>query len=192
MGALLITKPLPLLLLLLQPLPFQSLLFQYVSPPHYDFPDEKSEEVEDYIDEVYATGPTKPPTEEIFQRQVIIDHDRSLDDPQFCNGETKMKIVHNRLSCVKEHFFLKVSYRELKQSCNRMFTACNNGVKRCHRTWSLIEGVYCKLTAGTRMPDCEFTSFHQKGYALITCRWEDKISETIPYYVNGILEVSGK
>ncbi|XP_019487898.1 PREDICTED: inactive ribonuclease-like protein 9 [Hipposideros armiger] len=188
MGTLLTMQPLPLLLLLLQPFPFQFLMLR----EYLDSSTDWDEEFEDYLAELYSTGPTKPPTKETFQKHVIVDSDRSLSDSWYCYGEIRMKNIQNRLHCKKEHFFLQVKYEELQNLCNQRFVPCKNGVKKCHRSQKVIEGVYCNLTAGTRMPDCEYESFHKKGHVLITCRWQDDIQQIIPVHVNSILETHGK
>lgn len=102
------------------------------------------------------------------------------------------KNVHNRFYCKKEHFFLQVAYKELQKACHNIFVACKNGVKKCHRNKKLIEGVYCNLTDGIMMSDCEYKSVYKKGDALVTCRWQNDIQEIIPDNVNDILEISGK
>ncbi|KAF6352286.1 ribonuclease A family member 9 (inactive) [Rhinolophus ferrumequinum] len=184
MGTLLTMQPLPLLLLLLQPFPFQFLMLR----KYLDLSPSQEEAFQDYLAELYTTGPTKPPTKESFQKDVIIDFERPLSDFNYCCGEILMKNVHTRLHCRKEHFFLGVEYKELQKLCKQRFVACKNGVKRCHRSLKLIEGVYCNLTDGVMMPDCRYQSFYKKGYVLITCRWQDDIRQMIPAHVNDILE----
>lgn len=185
MGTLLTMQPLPLLLLLLQPFPFQFVKLR----KYLDFSPAEREAFEDYLAELFSTGPTKPPTKELFQKDVIIDYERPLSESNYCREEVKRKNIQNRLHCKKEHFFLGVEYEELQQMCKQRFVACRNGVKRCHRSEKLIEGVYCNLTDGVMMPDCQYQSVYKKGYVLITCRWQDDIRQIIPSHVNDILEI---
>ncbi|XP_058396373.1 inactive ribonuclease-like protein 9 [Diceros bicornis minor] len=184
MRTLITTQLLSLLLLLLQPPQFQR-AFKY-----YDLSDTEAEEFEDYLEELFATGPTKPPTKEDFQKTVIIQPGRPLSDPEYCNDEMKMKNVHNRLYCRKEHFFLQVAYEKVQKICHNIYVPCKNGVKKCHRSKKLIEGVYCNLTAGVKMSYCEYESFYRQGYALITCRWQNDIQEIIPDHVNDLQVIS--
>ncbi|XP_036984438.1 inactive ribonuclease-like protein 9 [Artibeus jamaicensis] len=187
MKTLLTMQSLPLLLLLLQPLPLQVLMQRF-----FGVPDQLAEELEDYADELYSTGPTKPPTKEIFQKHVIIPPVFPLYFEYDCSFEMRFRNVHDRFYCRKEHFFLPVTYEELQKTCNSKFVACRNGVKRCHKTEKIIEGLHCKLTSGIRMSGCYYETFLKKGYVLITCRWQDDIGEIIPEQVNDILEISGK
>ncbi|XP_045677953.1 inactive ribonuclease-like protein 9 [Phyllostomus hastatus] len=189
MKTLLTMQSLPLLLLLLQPLPLQ-VLMQRRFPSMPD--DVRTEEFEEFVDELYSTGPTKPPTKKIFQNHFIIPTVLPFYNEYHCNWDLKIRHVHDRFSCRKEHFFLLVSYEELQKTCSSKFVACRNGVRRCHKTERIIEGVYCKLTRGIRMPECTYEGFPKKGYALITCRWQDDIGEIIPEHVNDILEIPGK
>lgn len=188
MKTLLATQSLPVLLLLLQPLPLQVLMQR----KHPGFPDHLAEEFEDYLDELYSTGPTKPPTKKSFQEHVIIPPRFPLYYEYDCSFEMRDRNVHDRLYCRKEHFFLPVAYEELQKTCSSKFVACKNGVRRCHKTKKIIEGLYCKLTEGIKMSGCQYETFYKKGYALITCRWQDDIGEIIPEHVNDILEISGK
>ncbi|XP_070441065.1 inactive ribonuclease-like protein 9 [Equus przewalskii] len=183
MWILITTQLLPLLLLMLQPLQFEK-LFKYS-----DLSDVDSEEFEDYLEELYSTGPTKAPTKKTFQNQVLADPDRPLSDPHYCNDEVRMKNVHNRLYCKKEHFFLQATYEEVQKICRHLFVPCKNGVKKCHRSKKLIEGVYCSLTSGTMIVDCIYESFYKRGFALITCRWQNDIQEIIPDHVDDLQEL---
>ncbi|KAM5340258.1 inactive ribonuclease-like protein 9 [Glossophaga mutica] len=188
MKPLLTTQSLPLLLLLLQLLPLQVLM----QGKYFGFPDHLAEEFNDYVDELYSTGPTQPPTKDIFQKHVIIPPLFPLYREYDCSVEMRYRNVHNRFYCRKEHFFLPVTYEELQKTCSSKFVACRNGVRRCHKTKKIIEGLHCKLTSGIRMSGCSYNTIVKKGYALITCRWQDDIGEIIPEYVNDILEIPGK
>ncbi|XP_008681902.1 inactive ribonuclease-like protein 9 [Ursus americanus] len=174
-------RPLALLLLLLQPLQFEFLRI------HLGKSEEETEEFEDYLEELLKLGPARPLTKDAFRRRTIIDPARPLTDPEYCTAEMKMKNVHDKFRCVREHFFLQVVYEELQKLCKNIFVPCKNGVKKCHRSRQLIEGVYCNLTRGARMSDCEYKSSYRQGYVLITCRWQDDIQEIIPAYVNDIM-----
>lgn len=157
-----------------------------------DSSDHLSEGFEDFRDEMYSTGPTKPPTKKIFQEHVIIPTVIPFYYNDYCTYDIQFRFVHDRFSCRKEHFFLSVTYEELQKTCSSKFVACRNGVRRCHKTERIIEGLHCKLLRGIRMPYCTYGGFPKTGYALITCRWQDDIGEIIPEHVNDILEISGK
>uniref|UniRef100_A0A673T052 Inactive ribonuclease-like protein 9 n=1 Tax=Suricata suricatta TaxID=37032 RepID=A0A673T052_SURSU len=163
--------PLLLLLLLLQPLQLKFL--------HQNgrMSEEKAELFEDYLEELDSTGPTLPPTKDVFKSHTIIDPERPLTDYYYCTDEVKMKNVHNRFHCVKEHFFLLASFEELQEACYNLFVPCKNGVKKCHRSRQSIKGVYCNLISGTRMPNCVYASSYRQGYVLLTCRWQNDIQE---------------
>ncbi|XP_027975246.1 inactive ribonuclease-like protein 9 [Eumetopias jubatus] len=181
MPTLITSRPLALLLLLLQPLQFKILRVGL------DKSEEEIEQFEDYLEELHSSGPAKPLTKEAFQRRTIIDPERPLIDPDYCTDEMKMKNVHDKFRCVREHFFLQIAYEDLQKICKNLFVPCKNGVKKCHRSRQLVEGVYCNLTRGARMSDCEYESSYRKGHVLITCRWQDDIQEIIPAYVNDIM-----
>ena len=180
MGTLINVQPLFLLFLLLKPLQFVRINDSYLS-------DERREELEDYIDDLHATGPTKPPTKEAFKTHVIIDSEMPLTDEDYCNLEMKRKRVHNRLYCAKEHFFLQASYEDIEEMCYNIFVKCTNGIRKCHRSRQIISGVHCVLTSGIMMPFCEYTSSFKEGWVFITCQWEDDIGEIIPVSVIDIL-----
>ncbi|XP_077626441.1 inactive ribonuclease-like protein 9 [Crocuta crocuta] len=185
MWTLIALRPLSLLLLLLlQPLQLK-ILIQYAP-----MSEEEVEHFEDYLEEMYSTGPTLPPTKDVFKSRTIIYSRRPLTDSNYCTDEIKTKNVHNRFRCVKEHFFLQTSFEELQDICNNLFVSCKNGVKRCHRSKRLIKGVYCNLTRGVVMTDCVYESSYRQGYVLMTCRWQDDIQEIIPAYINDIIETS--
>lgn len=156
----------------------------------YDYADAKEEEFEDYLEELDSTGPTKPPIKTSFQRHTIISPGGPLTDPSYCDDEIKMKNVHNRFHCVKEHFFILISYKKLQQACYNLFVQCKNGVKKCHRSKQYIEAVYCNLMEGSLMSDCVYTSAYLQGFALITCRWQNDIKEIVPVHVNGIMVIN--
>lgn len=182
MCTLLTSQSLPLLLLLLQPLPLQVLMLG-----EHDFSDEMEEKFKDYLDELHSTGPTRPPTKESFQKHVMLAPDYKLDKYHLCTSEMLARNIHNRYYCRKEHFFLYVAYEELQKACHTKYVACKNGVRKCHKTKEQIEGAYCALKKGINMPVCEYETTYKKGYALITCRWQNDIGEIIPEYVNNIL-----
>ncbi|XP_055291442.1 inactive ribonuclease-like protein 9 [Moschus berezovskii] len=182
MGTLINMLPLFLLFLLLKPLQFVRITDPYLS-------NERREELEDYLDDLYSTGPTKPPTKEAFKTHVIIDSEMPLTERSYCDQEMKMKRVHNRLYCVKEHFFLRASYEDIQEICNNMFVQCKNGIRKCHRSRGIISGVHCALKSGVMMPFCEYTSSYKMGWVFITCQWQDDIGEIIPVSVNYILAI---
>ncbi|CAK7305709.1 Inactive ribonuclease-like protein 9 [Vulpes lagopus] len=182
MWTLLTMQPLALLLLLMmQPLQF------IILKNFGDFTDEKLEEFEDYLGDIHSPGPAKPPTKDTFLRRIIIDPGRPLTDSAYCTEEIKMKNVHDNFSCVREHFFLQIAYEDLQKTCKNLNVPCKNGVKKCHRSKEVIEGVYCNLTRGAKMTDCEYDSFYRQGYVLITCRWQNNIQEIVPVYVDDIM-----
>ena len=182
MGALINMQPLFLLFLLLKPL-------QFVRINDPSLSDERREELEDYLEDLYATGPTKPPTKEAFKTHVIINSEMPLTDQDYCNQEMKMKRVHNRLYCVKQHFFLQASYNDIQEICHNIFVQCTNGVRKCHRSQQIISGVHCALKSGTMMPFCEYTSSYREGWVLITCQWDDVVGEIIPVSVIDIVAI---
>ncbi|XP_006163141.1 inactive ribonuclease-like protein 9 [Tupaia chinensis] len=180
---LLTAHPLLLLLLLLQSLkPLQ--FFREES--NFYLPPDVEEEFEDYVEEVLGTGATRPPTKEKFIRFTIIQPGRPLLDNYYCTDTIKDRNVHHRFKCVKEHYFLLTPYDELKQSCRHRYVQCKNGVRKCNMSKNLVEGLYCKLIAGTQMPECTFESTYKRGYAFITCQWEDRIQELVPDNVDDI------
>ncbi|KAG5206411.1 hypothetical protein JEQ12_017984 [Ovis aries] len=182
MGTLINKQLLFLLFLLLKPLQFVKITDPHLSP-------ERRQEIEDYINDLYATGPTKPPTKETFKTRVIIDSEMPLTDREYCNLEMKMKRVHNRLYCVKEHFFLQASYDDIQKICHNMFVQCKDGIRKCHRSRKIISGVHCVLTSGVMMPFCEYISSYKEGWVFITCQWEDNTGEIIPVSVTDILAI---
>nr|XP_004482784.1 inactive ribonuclease-like protein 9 [Dasypus novemcinctus] len=181
MWSLLSTRPLPLLLLLLSPLYFQVIAKE--SP----LSDLESEELEDYINDFFATGPTREPTKSKFIRKTLLEPGRPLTDPYYCNDEIKNKNVHKYQQCVKEHYFLLTEYEEVQRLCHHLFVNCKDGIKGCNRSNKLIDGLYCKLQRGTRMPDCEYESFFRRGYVFITCQWQNEIHQLIPVTINDIM-----
>ena len=72
MGALTNMQPLFLLFLLLKPLQFMRT---------YDEPlsDEQRERLENFLDDLYATGLMRPPAKETFKSHVIIDSERTIN-----------------------------------------------------------------------------------------------------------------
>uniref|UniRef100_A0ABI7XVK9 Inactive ribonuclease-like protein 9 n=1 Tax=Felis catus TaxID=9685 RepID=A0ABI7XVK9_FELCA len=186
MWTLITLRPLTLLLLLLLLQPLQlKILHKYVP-----LSAEEIEQFEDYLEEMRSTGPTLPTPKDVFKRRTIIDPERPLTDSNYCTDEIKMKNVHNRFRCVKEHFFLQISFEELQDICNNLFVSCKNGVKRCHRSRQSIKGVYCNLIEGVVMTDCVYESSYRQGQVLMTCRWQNDIQEVIPAYINDIMEMN--
>lgn len=188
MCTLLTSKSLPLLLLLLQSLPLRVLMLR----TYPDFSKEVEEKFQDYWDEIHNSGPTRAPTKDSFQKHVLLDADFKFSESELCTREMLSRNIHVNLYCRKEHFFLYIPYEELQKTCYNMYVACKNGVRKCHKTKKLIEGAHCALSEGSTMPGCEYETTYKKGYALITCRWQDDIGEIIPDYVNTILEIPGK
>ncbi|KAM8780243.1 inactive ribonuclease-like protein 9 [Rhynchonycteris naso] len=183
MRTLLTTQSLPLLLLLLQQFPLQILM----SYRDWSSGLNLSKEELDYLDLLFGTGPTKPPTEDTFLKNVVVDNEIPLSYYDYCNVQMMYKKIHSRFKCKKEHFFLRAYYSDLKRTCNSMLVPCKNGVKNCHKSVKLMEGVYCNLTSGVRMPDCRYDSFHKVGYILLICKWEGFI-EHFPLQLEDILE----
>ncbi|XP_036282867.1 inactive ribonuclease-like protein 9 [Pipistrellus kuhlii] len=179
MCTLLTSKSLSLLLLLLK-----VVILQEVS-------EEWQEEFEDYMDEIHTKGPIKPPTKKCFQKNVLEAAFEPFED-NLCTHEIAFKNIHTNLYCHREYHFLNIAFEELQKACYTKYVACENGVKKCHKTEKPIEGAYCNYTGGLKMPYCEYKTIRKTGYALITCLWQDDIGEIIPAYVNSILESPGK
>ena len=68
-----------------------------------------------------------------------------------------MECVHNRLYCVKEHFFLQASHEDIQLICHNTFVQCSSGIRKCHKSWNVIARVHCVLTSGIMMSFCEYT-----------------------------------
>ncbi|XP_012504542.1 PREDICTED: inactive ribonuclease-like protein 9 [Propithecus coquereli] len=170
-----------LLLLLLQPLQLQGGARQFASYGNI------SEEFLEYLEEVRGTGPTRPPTKKKIVQMFMAEPGRPLTDRGYCSDEMKFKNVHYRFQCVTEHYFIDVSYEEMKMMCSNPVVPCKNGIERCRKSNQIIHGVYCNFMQGDRMPDCQYESFYRKGYALITCRWKNETQEFIPDGVNDIV-----
>lgn len=185
MYTLLTSQSLPLLLLMLQPLSSQVLPYSKFASS-----DELKESIRDYIDEIHSTGPTRPPTRELFELHVILLPEFGYRDSLLCTHEMPFKRVHTRHNCRNEHFLLDIDYETLQETCHSMYVPCKNGVRKCHKTKEPVEVVHCELTEGKYMPGCQYKTTFKKGYALITCQWQDDIEEIGPDFVNGILEVS--
>ncbi|XP_020954978.1 inactive ribonuclease-like protein 9 isoform X1 [Sus scrofa] len=183
MWTLINTQPLLLLFLLLRPLLF-------LKTDDYAISGAKEEEFYDYMEELYAVGPTKPPTRESFKKRVLVSSDgKPLADKDYCNEEMKMKNVHNRFFCVKEHFFLQASYESIRHICYNLFVPCRNNVRKCHRGREIIKAVHCLLISGITMPTCMYKSTYKEGLVLLTCQWENEIGDIIPNHVNDIILV---
>ena len=179
MGTLINKQLLFLLFLLLKPLKFELMIDGSLT----------DKEFEEHLD---GTSPTRAPTKELFKAHVIIDRKRPLRDPTYCSDEMKIKNVHRRLYCVKEHFFLQASYEDIEKICHNTFMSCGEEVGTCYTSHKKIKAVHCVLTSGIKMPDCEYTSSYEKGWVFITCRWQNDIREIIPESVVGMLTSTGK
>ncbi|KAG8509754.1 putative inactive ribonuclease-like protein 12 [Galemys pyrenaicus] len=184
MSILITTKLLPLLLLLPQTLKIQRANGSLVTETY-------EEEYDEYLEDVFSRMTPRPFTKAAFERTVLIDGVRPLYDSYYCTDEIMYKVVQYRFQCVKEHFFLKESIQNIQKLCRNLYVPCKNGVKRCHRSRGPVEGVYCKLIRGTEIPECEYESFYRRGYALITCRWENEIGQIVPEHVNDIMDLFG-
>uniref|UniRef100_A0A8C9DEJ9 Inactive ribonuclease-like protein 9 n=1 Tax=Prolemur simus TaxID=1328070 RepID=A0A8C9DEJ9_PROSS len=181
MRTLVIRHLLLLLLLLLQPLQLQGGALQFSSFGNI------SEEFLEYLEEVMGTGPTRPPTQKKILQMFIAEPERPLLDWDYCSSEMMMRNVHYRFQCVTKHYFLCVSYEYLKMLCSMSVALCKNGTRRCRLSSHKIEGVYCNLTEGDRMPNCHYETIYRKGHALITCRWKKETREFIPDGVDDIV-----
>uniref|UniRef100_A0A2I3GGQ2 Inactive ribonuclease-like protein 9 n=2 Tax=Nomascus leucogenys TaxID=61853 RepID=A0A2I3GGQ2_NOMLE len=185
MRTLITTHPLPLLLLLQQLL--QPVQFQEVDTD-FDFPEDKKEEFEEYLEQFFSTGPTRPPTKEKVKRRVLIEPGMPLDHIDYCNSEIMRKNVYYKHRCVAEHYFLLMQYDELQNICYNRFVPCKNGIRKCNRSKGLVEGVYCNLTEAFEIPACKYESFYRKGYVLITCAWQNELQKLIPHTINDLVE----
>ncbi|KFO37218.1 Ribonuclease-like protein 9 [Fukomys damarensis] len=176
--------PLPLLFLLLLP-PMQ---LQGTFSNFYLLPNFTKEEFYNYLYEIYGTGPTRPPSKRKIEKIVLVEEDwRPLRDPEYCTGEMKYKNVHYKMKCVNYHYFLQTSYELLQQTCYNTAVLCRGGTNTCKMSSKAVEGVFCKLTQGTRMPDCDYESTYMHGYVVITCRWNNETQEFIPHTINNIV-----
>lgn len=141
------------------------------------------------VREFFGSGPTKPPVREKFINDFLIGSERPLYDSLFCTDTILLKSVHHKSRCMAEHYFIVMPYNEVEKICYTRFAECKDGIKKCNRGRELIEGVYCKLTKGTKMPECQYDSFYKKGLAVITCKWANIFEELIPVTVNEIKEL---
>nr|XP_020028132.1 inactive ribonuclease-like protein 9 [Castor canadensis] len=178
----LVTKYLlPLLLLLLLPVQPQT---------HWKerFPG-ATEDFLDYLEDIYSSGPTRPPTKAKFIEKVIANKQRKITDGDYCNDEIKYKNVHYKLGCVQSHYFINTTYEVLQNVCTtHPEVPCKNGIRRCRASSFLIKAVYCMLTSGTRMPECYYDSFERNGYVLMTCRWHNETREFLPDHVQDVIQ----
>ncbi|XP_007949416.1 inactive ribonuclease-like protein 9 [Orycteropus afer afer] len=176
-----IMHPLSLLLLLFQ----RTLQFQR-NYSKFILPDSLQEDFEYYFGDFFGTGATIEPSKENFKLRMIVIPERSIFDDSFCSDAIMFKNIHNKFHCVEEHYFLQEPYEEIKKICSYSFTNCKNGIRKCNRSKKVMDGLYCKLETGTRIPDCRYQSFYRRGLALITCKWQNKIGELVPFSVEDI------
>ncbi|XP_005087548.2 inactive ribonuclease-like protein 9 isoform X1 [Mesocricetus auratus] len=172
--------PLPLLLLLLLLPP--RLQGDYWD--HYEY--EVDPETRDYIRELHSTGPTQPPTKERLREKIIAEPQRPFYGDDYCDSEIKSKNIHHRLLCYPEHYFVKVDYQVLKDACHGRRVRCKNGPGVCRRSTDVISGVRCTLLSGKRMPYCLYESSFTRGYAVVTCQWDNDSNDFIP---NNVLDM---
>ncbi|XP_050999318.1 inactive ribonuclease-like protein 9 [Acomys russatus] len=174
--------PWPLLLLLLLPLPPK------LQGDYWDFNEyEVDPELRDYLRELESTGPTRPPSRERIVERIIADTERPLGDEEYCNYEMKFKQIHYKLLCYPEHYFLAATVSQLQNACRGKRVPCKNGALFCRRSMSVLDGVRCVLESGEKIAQCTYKSIFTRGYAVITCHWDDDIEEFIPDSVLDIL-----
>ncbi|XP_049755118.1 inactive ribonuclease-like protein 9 [Elephas maximus indicus] len=174
--------PLSVLLLLFPQAQFKTTHNPFIVPGNFE------EDFEDYVTEFYGTGSTTEPTKEKFKRKMIIVPGRQIHitNEEYCSHAILFKNIHNKLRCVKEHYFLQEPYEEIRKICYNSFIKCKNGIRKCNRSKKVMEGLYCKLRRGTTSPDCQYESFYKRGLAIITCKWQNSIGELVPVSINDI------
>uniref|UniRef100_A0A8C6EMK9 Inactive ribonuclease-like protein 9 n=1 Tax=Marmota marmota marmota TaxID=9994 RepID=A0A8C6EMK9_MARMA len=181
----LVTKHPLLLLLLLQLL--QALQALKIDRVYLGIPEESRDEYDELWEEFYGTGPTRPFTKKKFERISILQPGRQLSDPSYCDHLVRERNVQHKLNCLKEHYFVIMEFSEMQTLCYSKYVPCKNGVKKCIRSKNTVEGLYCKLTGGTKLPDCKYESVERRGYVLFTCRWQDDIQSLTPEKINDIV-----
>ncbi|XP_004584945.3 inactive ribonuclease-like protein 9 [Ochotona princeps] len=175
--------------------PLSLLLLQLAQPSqpeersHYHVEPDEMYNYDEAVEEFFGNGPTRPPIREKFIRTFLIGSERPLYDSLFCTDSILLKNVHHKSRCMAEHYFILMPYNEVKKICYTRFVECKDGIKKCNRSRVPIEGVYCKLTEGTNMPECQYDSFYKKGLAVIICKWANAFEELIPVTVNDIKEL---
>ncbi|XP_021059892.1 inactive ribonuclease-like protein 9 [Mus pahari] len=169
-------QPLPLLLLLL-------LLPPKLQGNYWDYREyELDPEFYDLLREYESTGPTKPPTVKRIIEMITVG-DQPLHEDNYCNTELKIKQIHYKGRCYKEHYIAGVPYGELTKACHGKRVKCKNGVKFCRRSMHLIEGVRCVLEEGQRMSNCTYKTILMTGYPVVTCQWDEEIKDFIPNHI---------
>ncbi|XP_005412198.2 PREDICTED: inactive ribonuclease-like protein 9 [Chinchilla lanigera] len=176
--------PAPLLFLLLLP-PMQ---LQGTFSNFYLLPNFTHQEFENYIYELYGTGPTRPPSKRKIEKIVLAEEDwRPLDDPEYCSQGIRLRNVQYKMRCVQYHYFLKTTYEMLQKTCYNTVVPCEDGTDGCKKSKEAIEGVFCQLIEGTDMPNCDYESSYMHGYVLITCRWNNATREFIPHTISNMV-----
>lgn len=104
---------------------------------------------------------------EKFRRQHM-DSDNSRSDPNYCNQMMRSRGMTKEF-CKPVNTFIHESAVDVQAVCLQGNVTCKNGQPNCHRSSSSMNVTDCRLTSGSKHPECVYQTSQKKRHIIVAC-----------------------
>nr|AGF41081.1 RNase1 beta3 [Tadarida brasiliensis] len=103
-----------------------------------------------------------------FKQQHMDSNSRHLPNSNYCNKMMKKRKMTVD-ACKPVNTFVHESLTDVKAICNQRNIRCKNGQNNCHKSRSSMRVTDCRLTNGSRHPNCKYRTSPAKRQIIVAC-----------------------
>ncbi|XP_037358855.1 ribonuclease pancreatic-like [Talpa occidentalis] len=120
-----------------------------------------------------------------FQRQHMDPGNFPESNPTYCNLMMRRRnLTQGR--CKPVNTFVHESLVDVQAVCLERNITCKNGQPNCHQSHSSMRLTDCRLTGGSKYPNCAYRTTQKERYIIVACEG----NPYVPVHFDAAVEVS--
>nr|ACV70063.1 RNase 1 alpha [Callosciurus prevostii] len=103
-----------------------------------------------------------------FQRQHMDSSDSFSSSPTYCNEMMKRRNM-TKGHCKPVNTFVHEPLVDVRAVCTQENVTCKNGQTNCYQSKSSMHITDCRLTRGSKYPDCRYQTTVKEKHIVVAC-----------------------
>lgn len=120
-----------------------------------------------------------------FQRQHMDPDSYPTNDANYCNQMMRRREM-TKGWCKPVNTFIHESVVDVQAVCLQGNVTCKNGQPNCHQSSSSMNITDCRLTSGSKYPNCVYRTSQKERHIIIACEG----NPYVPVHFDASVEVS--
>nr|AGF41077.1 RNase1 [Rhinopoma hardwickii] len=120
-----------------------------------------------------------------FQRQHMDPGNYPGNNSNYCNEMMRRRKMTQGW-CKPVNTFVHESLADVQAICLQGKVTCKNGQPNCHQSHSSMNITDCRLTAGSKYPNCEYRTSQKDRHIIVACEG----NPYVPVHFDASVEVS--